>query len=176
MRARQLVVLANAQAAVQRYLTEVPEALEGVPGLAREGGLQRAIIYRHSQAALAGGTIVSSLAHSRSIRAAACHVTVEWDAGTRVCCVNHFLRVAPAAVDDGPRQPLRLAILSIYQPCPKAGEALCADSGRMVENAELCALELDYINEALVTQKQPGAGRFGGDLLTLMPYGNTSKL
>ena len=60
--------------------------------------------------------------------------------------------------------------------CPKAGEALRADSGRMVENGELCALELDYINEALVTQKQPGAGRFGGDLLTLMPYGNTSKL
>ena len=115
-----------ALAAAVRALEEL--GAEDAPGFSREGAWGRPALYRHTQASCGGG---SGLYHSRSVRAAAYHVTVQFDGRVFVGRISHFLRVVPAGVNDPQRRPLQLALCSVYRQRTPVGRALRADGDRM---------------------------------------------
>jgi hypothetical protein len=118
-RQRQEDDLQIARGLVEAYVEQVVvaglDADNLASGLTAPDAVQRAKIYKHSQATGNNGLIISSLAHSRSIRAAACHVTIQTADGLRVCCIDRFLRVVPHAAGASSRPPTRLAIVRIYR-------------------------------------------------------------
>jgi hypothetical protein len=103
-------------------------------GLTVPGALQRAKIYQHSQATGSSGLIISSLAHSRSIRAAACHVTVLTTEGLRVCCIDRFLRVVPTAAGASSASPTRLALVRIFKERPPVRHSYWYSHGYLGES------------------------------------------